>query len=346
MDPKDRQALDVINRINEVLETMPGAASILDDIQMGRLAPDEAMDSLMRLFVSSGKLETLVQASSQLTDLYNVTTTPGEDDVPIVMKHDNGMSVVNPIMEAVVKERASLDGDVPEARLGPIPEGGRPAVPVKTDSYDPVIVGIQLRKASEDVAQEIRVAIAEHDEYCTAVLSDVEKNTDDAVRETALEMAKKHLPPVPVGVKGYKAGGKPAFRKGALVPPVAAAELSLTERREHAYRALATTQGRASLSPVIEKGVIDYLRQHGIYARAGEPHPDSSVLSRWTSVVWGADDLSDGFNYITTAIHYMSVEVMDFVSSHPEVFVRVSPHHGIADRRFGWVLVAGPKERS
>jgi hypothetical protein len=62
--------------------------------------------------------------------------------------------------------------------------------------------------------------------------------------------------------------------------------------------------------------------------------------------LWGAEDLAEGFNPITTAIHSMCSDVMETITGHTEVCIRVSPYHGIADRRFGWTLVAGPKERT
>ena len=147
-------------------------------------------------------------------------------------------------------------------------------------------------------------------------------------------------------VAGYEAGKVAVPRKAVEAPVAVLAELNPIERRAYTHKALATTQGRVSLTPVIQKGVVEYLSQHSISARAGDPDPDSAVTTKWVMVVWGADDLSDGFNPITAAIHSMCSDVMEFIDGYPDVVVRVAPYHGIADRRFGWTLVASPKERT
>ena len=346
MSDRDRQALDLMAQVQVLLESTPGASEVLDGLRMGRLAPEDAMVRLAEVVMQGGTAEAMVKMSSQLSDLYNVTTAMGDGGVPVVMKHDNGMNVVNPIMEAALKERASIDGDVPEGRAGAMLADATPAVPVITDSLDPVVVGYQLEQASKQVQQEIRRAIEDHDEVCTRLLSGAVEGVPKEHQSTALEVAKKNLPPVPTGVSGYEAGKVAVPRQGVDAPVAVLAELNPVERRAYTYKSLATTQGRVSLTPVIQKGVVDYLSQHSISARAGDPAPESAVTTKWVTVVWGADDLSDGFNPIMTAIHSMCSDVMEFIDGYPDVVVRVAPYHGIADRRFGWTLVAGPKERT
>jgi hypothetical protein len=343
---QDRQALDVIAQVQALLESTPGASEVLDDLRMGRVAPEDAMTRLAEAVMQGGQAEAMVKMSSQLSDLYGVTVATGDDGTPVMMKHDNGMNVVNPIMEAALKERASLDGDVPEGRVGAMLADATPAVPVITDSLDPVVVGYQLEQASKQVQQEIRRAIEDHDDVCTRLLSGATEGVPEEHQSTALEVAKKNLPPVPTGVRGYEAGKVAVPRKAVEAPVAVLAELNPIERRAYTHKALATTQGRVSLAPVIQKGVVEYLSQHSITARAGDPDPDSAVTTKWVMVVWGADDLSDGFNPITAAIHSMCSDVMEFIDGYSDVVVRVAPYHGIADRRFGWTLVASPKERT
>ena len=229
--------------------------------------------------------------------------------------------------------------------MGPIPEGGTPAVPVKTDSMDAVFVGMQLERASEEVAEELKQLTSQHADLCERLLTEAEKVVSDVPEEhraNAMEVAKRNLPPVPVGVKGYEAGQIPALRK-VQVNPVETAALSLEKRRQYTFKALGTTQGRRSLVPVVEKGVIDRLRENGVNARAGEPDPEYCVTHRWYAEVFGADDLSDDFNPISTAVATLTESILPFVKAYDEVLVRVTPLHGIADRRFGWAVVAGRK---
>lgn len=346
MSDKDRKALGIVAQVQSILESTPGATGVLDDLRMGRVSPEEAMLRLSEAVLQGGHTEEMVKMSSQLSDIYNVSTTIAEDGTPVVMKHDNGMSMMNPIFEAAIKERASIDGDVPEGRVGPMLKDASPAVPVITDALDPVVVGYQLEQASKQVRGEIQQAIEDHDDVCTRLLSGAVEGVPDEHQGTALEIAKKNLPPVPTGVRGYEAGKVAVARQAVEVPVSVLAELNPVERRAYTYKALATTQGRVSLTAVIQNGVIEYLNQHSIPARAGDPDPDSAVTTKWVTVVWGADDMSDGFNPIVTSIHSMCSDVMGFIDGYTDVVVRVAPYHGVADRKFGWTLVAAPKERS
>ena len=159
-----------------------------------------------------------------------------------------------------------------------------------------------------------------------------------------LEVAKKNLPPIPIGVPKYMAGQKPALRK-VLINPASALTLNKEQRSRYTYMSLGTTQGRVSIAPVVQKGVIDQLRGRGVNAVAGEPHVDTAVSTQWVMEVWGAEDLSGDFNPISLAIGSMCDEVYQFIQDHSEVCVRVGPYNGIADRRFGWTLVVGPRSK-
>ena len=350
MDDKTRAAFGVVSEVNRLLESTPGAAAILDALRTGSIDPMEAMTKLAALALEAGHGESLVQASSKLTDTFNITVqgTDNPDGIPILMKHDNGMAMLNPLMEAALSERAALDGDVPEARVGPIPEGGYPAVPVLTDSHDPVIIGMQLERASREVKGEIKQAIKEHAQLCLRIVDKVEEETEgkeDSYRKTALEITQKNLPPVPVGVPKYMAGQKAALRK-VSINPASALTLNKEQRSRYVYAVLGTTQGRVSVAPVVQKGVIELLRARGVNAVAAEPYAATAVTTQWVMEVWGAEDLGADFNPISLAIHSMCEDIYQFIQDHSEVCVRVGPYHGIADRRFGWVLVAGPRRKS
>ena len=58
---------------------------------------------------------------------------------------------LNPIYEAYLKERLQYDGDIPELRTGPLPEGATPAIPVVTDAMNPVLIGWLLTQAAEQI---------------------------------------------------------------------------------------------------------------------------------------------------------------------------------------------------
>lgn len=338
-----RDVLDIVAQVQRLLEDTPGAAPVLLALQEGRLAPEEALTKLAELALQAGHGDALVAASTRMEKAAREA-----HGAPLTLTHDNGMTMLNPLMEAAIAERASLDGDVPELRSGLLPEEGHPAVPVLTDTLDPVVLGMQLEIASMEVAEEMRLQVSAHTDTCAQIMDRVEA---DATKEGmdveyAIEIAKKGLPAIPTGVKGYEAGSLPMLRKATQIPTATLADLSDDQRRLYSYKALSTTQGRVSLTGVVQKGVIDYLRAHNINAVAGKPHDDAATITMWTVTLWGADDLSDGFNPITTAIHSMCSDAMESITGHAEVCISVSPYNGIADRRFGWTLAAGPKERT
>jgi len=338
-----KDALDIVSQVTKLLEGTPGAAAVLDALRTGRTSPEEAMAKLAEVALEAGHGEALVAFSNSLEGLLQ-----GQPGAPVTLTHDNGMEMLNPLLAAALAERASLDGDVPEARSGPIPEGGYPAVPVLTDAMDPVVIGMQLEQASKEVTEEIRLVTTDHANTCNLILGRIEEEATEKGMEVsyALEIAKKGLPAIPAGVTGYRAGSLPALRKAQSFSVKDLTSLTPGQRRQYAYSALATTQGRRSLTSVVEKGIIDYLRAHSLEVSAGEPFPKTAVTTKWTIVLWGAEDLAEGFSPITTAIHAMSSEVLDMLRGHSEVRVRVNAYHGIADRQFGWTLVAGPKERT
>lgn len=338
-----KDVLDIVAQVTRLLEDTPGAAKILDALTEGKMPPEEAMAKLAELAIQAGHGDALVSASNHMQE-----AASHHLDAPVTMTHDNGMEMLNPVMEAAIAERASLDGDVPELRSGPLPEDGHPAVPVLTDTMDPVVLGMQLERAATEVAGEIEHRLSAHSKVCGRILDHVARDAEDMGMDPvyALEIAKKNLPAMPTGVPGYEAGSMPTLRKAVQIPASTLATISDEQRRHYSYKALSSTQGRVSLNGVIQKGVIDYLRAHSINAVAGEPHPDTATITKWVVTLWGAEDLAEGFNPITTAIHSMCSDVMETITGHTEVCIRVSPYHGIADRRFGWTLVAGPKERT
>lgn len=328
------EILSIVAQVSDLLENTPGASRVLDLVRTGKVEPEEAIMALTDLAIQAGHGEALLRASGKIESLTTTMVNP-----------TNNLPMMNPVFEAAIAERAHLDGDVPEYRTGRIPDEGHPAVPVITDALDPVVVGMQLEHASNEVAAEIQKALEDHNQRCERLLAKVDADFPEEERETRLEITKKSLPPAPIGVKGYEAGRKPVARVGIKVNPIDTATLSPEKRRHYIYQSLATTQGRSSLTPVIQDGIVSYLKAHSINAKAGEPAPEGAVTTNWVTTLWGAEDISEDFNPILTAIHSMCRDLMDFAINHPVFFVRVTPYHGIADRKFGWVVVAGSKEK-
>jgi len=347
-DPKpDPDVMSTVIQVNRLLEQTPGAGPILDALRSGQMDPHEATMKLAALALDAGHGDDLLAAWSSIADAYE------EESAPVVMQHDNGREMINPLMSAAIKERASLDGDVPEARFGPLPEGGHPAVPVITDALDPVVVGYQLEQASEIVADRLALATDDHMRLVNRALEQVEQSTANLpapARDSALESAKSKLPPVPTGVPGYEAGKAPAPLAVPEPDTTTMARMPAEDRRRLTYRTISTTQGRESVTPGIHKTLVAALKIAGLDVAEGDPDEGhtEAVRAEWTTVLWGPEDMADQFDPISTAVKALASDLCFAFDDGPDrIWIRVTPYHdGVADRRFGWSVCASPQPKT
>ena len=307
--------LQLLGKVSDLVARVPGAEEIYEQIRSGDLTMEEAVPHLFSLLSQANLLEEVAKEGDKLTALLS------PDDMrevgrPIEMKTSTGVPQLNPVYEAALMERASVDGDVPEFRSGPLPKGSDPAVPVQTESTDPVLIGLMLKKASKEVKEEMALAIADH------------------AKEMALVPAGQPQLPAPTGVPGYEAGQLPTLRKVEAFPTEAAL-LSPDQQRECVYLTLATTQGRRSTAPVIETGVVSELQKRGLNVSAGKSA--SLVKSfRWVLQVFGSEDISEDCNPIALATAYFTQEAAS--QGLRNFLVEVVRFDGISNRRFGWTL--------
>jgi len=366
-DQEQEALLSLLGDVNNLLEGMPEGAAIFEKLRSGELTPDDAVRQLADMAREAGLLKQLTEASERVNALVpGGPLTPDklkEANRPIAMKTSTGIDQLNPVYEAAIVERVYLDGDVPELRSGTLPKEGRPAVPVITTSRDPVIIGLMLERASNEVHTEYRKAIEEHRDLCQRLLEDAEEDAQADGRDvtTALELTKEKLPLLPIGVSGYEGGKLPALRAVTPPDPHVTAVMNEDLRRVAIYKVLSTTQGRTSVAPVIESAVRDYLEKKGIPLNEGDPehNPDRSNGFTWAVQVFGPEDLSDNFNPIQVAIEHLSNQLLvvatglhraeDLSYVHPEGgwAIRVTPYNdGISSRRFGWTARIGKTEAS
>ena len=237
-------------------------------------------------------------------------------------KIDMSTHNANPIFRAAIAERASIDGDVPEFRdpSEPLPiEGFRPAVPVVTDSLNPIMVGLMLERASREIEARFQIA-------------------RDAVEQTALALSQPAN--LPVSVQGYVAGEIP--EPMVVEPPPASilADVPPDRARYFAWLSLATTQGRRSLAPSIQAELERRLGvSAGTYKRSTQ-HADI----RWIMTVFGPDDLLPDFSPVESAVSYFEgVLRARFEQTGPLPFV-VVPVDNIPERQFGWIVRNGVAE--
>jgi len=352
-EPDLSKLLAKIGGVNDLLLENPATAEVLRKLQEGEVELDEGVRLLAQLIEEEGLMPQLQKAAEEVGKL-----APGYEldpnvlqkaKRPVMMRTSTGQPQLNPLYEAALIERASLDGDAPELRYGPLPRGGKPAVPVLTEAMDPVVVGMMLSTASERISLKIEDAMEDHVHLIGRVLEETEAaaKSEGVDVTTALEIAKRNLPEAPTGVEGYLAGEPPPLMKVESPGIDEILALTPTERQECAYRALATTQGRVSLAHPIQNQILQALRRKGLVnVEVGTPADDGKIEVCWRVQIWGARDVADNFSFPHVATAVLTRDLMkNFEESDldPEgpLQLEVVPYNGISERQFGWVARLG-----
>jgi hypothetical protein len=310
-DPKTSKALE---QLSEALaEESPEAADVLDKLRNGYTSEVEAIRQLMEIPGIGETMERLAgdafaslreesggDALNPLTIFTGTGVTPTGEEPPVIVQ-ETGLPRLNPLVEAAIAERATIDGDVPELRSGPMPEGAEPAVPVESDVRDPVALGSMLKTASDEVASEMAEATAEHSAKARKLLETVEEQGMEEDR--ALALYKDNLPGPPTGVQGYEAGQVPAPRQVGKPSGSALAAMPPEERQQAAYKALSTSQGRRSAVRVLEELIQVGLRSEGYDFETQPPSVGAKVLvyAQWEAKISGPLATQSNFSFIDTA---------------------------------------------
>lgn len=317
--------LGVIEKAGALMSSTPEGRELFERVRAGDLNEQQATQMFLQLLQREGVMGQMVTAAKELSSLAGA---------PLMTETSTGLPQLNPVYEAALSERASLDGDVPKLRSGRIPDGGYPAVPVDTDVLDPVLVGELLERASSIVSKRLEEATIQHAQHCNRALAQaVEKGTE-------LELVKKNLPAKPTGVPGYLAGREPE-KFGGLVPASAGQVSALPpgKARLFAYRALTSTQGRVSLCRPILLDLLERFKASTIQVTAGRPNAapsDESLWSGWTTEAFGPEDLSENFNFAAVASQTMFNRLRLLAEDSKSYQLHVLPVSLISNRRFGW----------
>lgn len=303
-----------------VLRANPDFAAALDKAQAENMPP-EAVARLLMSRLDEGTATNLMRLAMTLD-----MATVNQPAPPLVMQHANGSTALNPVVEAALAERTLLDGDVPEFRFGPLPEGGTPAVPVKTTSRNLVQVGLMLEQASQEVVREYRAALTQHAEHAALLLDQAEREGQNLalVRQSITSLT-------PTGVEGYAAGAVPTLRE--VVPPTTGelARLSPSEERRMVWKAISTTQGRRSLAPVIEQALAERFPTIQ-FGDVPKNQPTDGVS--WTVQAFGAEDLDPKFALVENAVEKFA----HALASSEARNASVQPVNNPSSRIFGWAL--------
>jgi hypothetical protein len=315
-----------IEQANALLKAVPGAEEILRNAT----SVEGAMRQITELITKTpSDFIPLLQAAESFSE--SIQRTMAEGPPPVVVG-SNGEVRWNPIIEAGILERASIDGDVPEFRTGPLPEGAMPAIPIKTRSLDPVLVGLQLKRTSEMAASTFALAVEEHKALCDKIQEEGERS---GLLPALIEQT---LPPVPTGIEGYEAGRAPALWEPEPVSPWDVYALDKDEAAEMLWLSFATTQGRRSLAPAIEKILVENAPEHlQIVVKGSKDRPKDTEFAVWSSQAFGPRDLNPSFNPSASALASFTLALLKSGLT-GTVAINIEPLSGTADRRFGWVL--------
>lgn len=320
-DPEelDRLRALALDRILTQLSTNPGLAAEIEAAAMAAFAPTREEEPVNPLAPRP-------------------EVAPGE----ILIQEDGRLPRLNPFYEAALIERIQFDGDAPELRSGPMPEGAIPAVPVDTDARSLVAVGRMLKQASEEVAAEVTMledsAVAEKAKLL--VDGDAENTTIDVIRDGGMMLSTWDVP----DPEGYERGQVPALR--AIEKPTGAALAALTrqERSEAVWGALSTTQGRRTALGAVRELVAYSLRNDGFEFRvsADKPRPvEGRVLyADWTMSVQG-NEVQPEFNYVHMAAAVIARKLSDLFEQVPDdemtnAVLEVFTIDAVDVRRVGW----------
>lgn len=164
-----------------------------------------------------------------------------------------GLPQVDPNWQAALIERLQFDGDVPEFRTGRLKtdKGQRAAVPVETESMNPLVVGKQLEDASDQVTAEAQRLLEDTDantrRYLAALEGDALKMLEAGIvdalvpgdEETSLTRVQRSKLPEVMAVpdpENYRAGQVPDLMKVEERSVVSLAQLSPVESNRRSGR--------------------------------------------------------------------------------------------------------------
>lgn len=216
---------------------------------------------------------------------------------------------INPMVEAHIIERLQFDGDLPDLRTGPTPFNVVPAVPVALTARNPVVGGMMLKQASEEMQTKV---VAHETRRLQLIEATLQKALPEMARVSDV-LAKASETDVLALVWGnpdtdlpeYKRGQFPAPQKVETPSGTTLAKLTPTESQTAAWQLLSTTQGRMSAQPVIETIILSSLQKQGLKVKSQSTpaREGKTPLSshEWTLNLSGKGSTQPAFNFIDMA---------------------------------------------
>lgn len=338
---------DLISEKDETIK------AIFDKVEAGDLDADVAIQEVLAYAKENPQLEKEIsemfmdlskEDMIMETDLEVFVTPPSNlsQDITTDMiwedrSEEGKRSRLNPQYEAHLAERLQFDGDVPELRSGNIGEDVKPAVPVIATSRNPVIVGEQLKRASEEVRSEIDTIASEHK---TLIEEQVESgalvlsNMSDEDLVTAL------TPPAP---ESYQNGQVPVKREIAEVTTTDLISLDQEKKQANCFEVVGTTQGRRSAIPVIAEIIKERFKKNNLDVDLVESCDGEPVSqANWTFTINGSFEVQGEFSFFDTAGYSLAYKLLKSLRNkklEKGYKMLVTPINEYSIREVGWKVL-------
>lgn len=327
---------DLNKKLKEISETVynqsPELQDIIDRVSNGELSENEAIMEMMQAVMQDDGLNTALTAFASET----------KDEIegqlkltnPAIFQAPSGLPKLDPMFEARLFERIQFDEDAPELRVGPLPHGVKPAVPVADAPANPVALGASLKSASEKMDEEIK-----H-------LLETGGDTTDITKHGFANL------PQPAG---YQPGQLPALIN--VVSPVGSelAIMPVPQQQELAWKAAVTTQGRRSAAQTIQARIVEYMKDIGFDIETRNMVADTEnilVKAVWTFSILGTgfESTQNNFSPITNASASMLKEILKKFETAEGVYdiskplwFEINTVDFIDERRVGWASLIREK---
>jgi len=350
----EKKLLDAVVRFGqEFLRQNPQLEDFVESARAGLVDPKDAVKEIWRCAAQNKEFQGTVekalfeafQVEPGSTDLAHFPERQqmldrwGFDDEDLIFQPFEDRpdyKMLHPLLMGMIAELLQFDGDIPELRTGELPEGGSPAVPVKTVARNPVVIGTMLRRASEEVAFELGAAKEERGSRMERMLKALPEDGEGVTGLMRQETERG------VAVSGYKPGQKAAIREVEAPTATQLARMPFQERQELAHKALTSTQGRRSVTPVITEMMTAALGPmvQGLEVVAGNTN-DPFAEAEWAMQIDGSrNEHNPNFNFIDTATRALvaklsrQLRAQDAYDKKYELVV--APINTVSERRVGW----------
>lgn len=342
------------------LQEHPYLARTLAQVKSGEISEEQALHRMNDYVIEHPEI-----ATDMMPPEVELAIPDAKDYLPatnesLFTPSTGGLPRLNPLIEGALIERVQFDDDIPELRTRSLPEGVKPAVPVRTTARDPVAIGKMLGNASDRIEKQIK----KHEKARKEALLADPTLIEDVIHHAALVKLSDEEA-MEVALHGSVETDLPAYQRGQVPEPVrtrrpsgsALATMTPQERKEKAFKFFSTTQGRRSAIPVIRELIATSLRGEGLTVeeRDYDPKADRQIpiaFHEWSVVLGGAGSTQATFSVIDVAANVLAKVLIKQMEEHPEVqnvILELVPVNEVDVRTVGWaarIIAAGTHKGS